>query len=484
MNIYLAGRTNSTGGIASSGSLQDTYGGGLYDAFLVKFNSTGTRQWGTYFGGVNNGSLQGYKSLAGDKSGNIFMTGIAKTTDSLATAGCFQEVVAGAEDGFIAKFTGDGLLDWATYYGGTASDLFTSVATDNMGNIYLTGATASDASIATSGSYQDVLNGNFDAFLLKFSDTSYSFAADTIYGPITVCAGATATYHIAPLPGATGYSWILPSGWTGSSNSETITVTTGTDNGNLEVTPVYTCATATSFSLPVEVIDVTITPLADTQACAGDTLLLAATVTDDMSWQWTQDDALIAGADDSILAVNVSGLYSVIVSKGACTDTSTAVSVTIHDLPVVSLTQSNDSLMATPGFTAYQWIYEGTDIAGAVADYFVPVITGAYSVRVTDTNGCSALSDTLAFELPTGIEAPGPGGKIAIYPNPASNVIFISALKPVYAKLCTLDGRLLADCGFANKVDISDLPCGMYILLLSEGRSMATRAYKIVKSTQ
>ncbi len=45
-NVYLAGYTNSTTGIATTGAHQTTIGGSD-DAFLVKFNSSGVRQWGT-----------------------------------------------------------------------------------------------------------------------------------------------------------------------------------------------------------------------------------------------------------------------------------------------------------------------------------------------------------------------------------------------------------------------------------------------------
>ena len=47
----LAGYTTSTTGIATTGAHQTTSGGD-YDAFLVKFNSSGVRQWGTYYGGT------------------------------------------------------------------------------------------------------------------------------------------------------------------------------------------------------------------------------------------------------------------------------------------------------------------------------------------------------------------------------------------------------------------------------------------------
>ncbi len=48
--VYVVGLTASSNGIASGG-FQNTYGGGGFDAFLVKFSATGTRIWGTYYGG-------------------------------------------------------------------------------------------------------------------------------------------------------------------------------------------------------------------------------------------------------------------------------------------------------------------------------------------------------------------------------------------------------------------------------------------------
>src|SRR5690606_24552514 len=119
----------------------------------------------------------------------------------------------GADDGFIAKFTSEGALDWATYYGGAGTENFSSIATDRLGNLYVGGSTTSDAVFATPGSAQDALSGGYDAFLLRFSDTSYIQPIATIYGSMVVCAGTEQAYSVDPVPGAIGYTWILPSGW-------------------------------------------------------------------------------------------------------------------------------------------------------------------------------------------------------------------------------------------------------------------------------
>ncbi len=50
-NVYLCGTTNSTNNIAAGGFL-NTYSGSTGAAFLVKFDSSGTRLWGTYYIGT------------------------------------------------------------------------------------------------------------------------------------------------------------------------------------------------------------------------------------------------------------------------------------------------------------------------------------------------------------------------------------------------------------------------------------------------
>lgn len=68
-NVYLAGETTSTTGIATFGAHQTTYGGSR-DAFLVKFNSSGVRQWGTYYGGEANDF--GHSTVT-DTKGNVYL---------------------------------------------------------------------------------------------------------------------------------------------------------------------------------------------------------------------------------------------------------------------------------------------------------------------------------------------------------------------------------------------------------------------------
>ena len=167
-NIYLAGHTSSTSGISTTGAFQTSYGGGVYDCFLVKFNSSGLRQWGTYYGG---GAADYFnRNISIDGSSNIYMTGRTESTTGIATANAHQtNMGGGTTDAFLVKFNASGARQWSTYYGSTSEEQGFATATDNFGNIYLAGTSSSTGGIATANTHQPGNRGGDDAFLVKFN---------------------------------------------------------------------------------------------------------------------------------------------------------------------------------------------------------------------------------------------------------------------------------------------------------------------------
>ncbi len=135
-NIYLAGSTTSSTGIASGG-FQNTLGG-LSDGFIVKFNSSGSRIWSTYFGGTGD---DGINSIAVNNSGHIIIGGTTSSSTAIASGG-YKLTYSGSNDCFVAKFDLSGSLIWSTYYGGSGSEADASVTFDKWENIYLTGGYA------------------------------------------------------------------------------------------------------------------------------------------------------------------------------------------------------------------------------------------------------------------------------------------------------------------------------------------------------
>ncbi|MEO7082251.1 MAG: hypothetical protein ABIY71_12015, partial [Flavobacteriales bacterium] len=145
-DVYLAGTTNSNSAI-SSGGHQNTYNGN-YDAFLVKFNSSGTRQWGSYYGGSNG---ENGNACAVDGSGNVYLTGQTNSTGSIAASGHQSTFGGGTGDGFLAKFDAAGVRQWGTYYGGAGNDFGHACVVDGTGSVYMAGEATSTTAIAVGG---------------------------------------------------------------------------------------------------------------------------------------------------------------------------------------------------------------------------------------------------------------------------------------------------------------------------------------------
>src|SRR5690606_8724763 len=169
------------------GGHQNTDGGDS-DAFLVKFNSAGVRQWATYYGGTQ--TDHGY-SCATDGSGNVYLAGWTRSTTNLA-AGGHQNTHAnpGAGrtnfDAFLVKFNSAGIRQWATFYRGNNNDIGLTCNTEGSGNVYLAGWTRSTTNIASGGHQNTHANPGagsttFDAFLVKFNSAGIRQWA-TFYG--------------------------------------------------------------------------------------------------------------------------------------------------------------------------------------------------------------------------------------------------------------------------------------------------------------
>jgi hypothetical protein len=162
-NIYLVGGTWSTSGISSNGWQMNK--GGSDDAFIVKFNSLGVRQWASYFGGKSGDDA---RDCIIDIYGNIYITGWTKSNIGIASGG-YQNTYGGNEDAYLAKFHSNGMLLWASYYGGTGPDAAQSFAVDKNNDVYIAGITYSRSGIASGGYQNSFVGDSCNAFLVKFN---------------------------------------------------------------------------------------------------------------------------------------------------------------------------------------------------------------------------------------------------------------------------------------------------------------------------
>ncbi len=179
-SIYAGGLTWGGTSIATSGSYQSVYGGGC-DAFLVKFDTSGNRIWSTYYGGTGGDWGIG---VSCDKDGNVYMAGVTQgSLTGIATAGCQQPVYGGGlEDGFLVKFTANGIRKWGTYLGGTGAEIPGAVVCDTIGHVYVGGfTTGSTTNISTPGSFLPATGGGYEDYLVQY-DTAGVRQWGTYYG--------------------------------------------------------------------------------------------------------------------------------------------------------------------------------------------------------------------------------------------------------------------------------------------------------------
>lgn len=140
--------------------LRSSLGGLAQDGFIVKFDLDRALEWSTFFGGEQAENVHG---LAIDNTRDrLYVVGSTRSSTTyysvdpfpvLDNSGYFQDVnmvgIANASDGFLARFSTDGELNWSTFFGGLGDEDITGVAvstaTSSDGYVMVCGHTSSDA---------------------------------------------------------------------------------------------------------------------------------------------------------------------------------------------------------------------------------------------------------------------------------------------------------------------------------------------------
>ncbi|HNT81120.1 MAG TPA: T9SS type A sorting domain-containing protein, partial [Bacteroidia bacterium] len=176
-NIYCSGRTFSSSNVASSGAHQTIYGGiNFADVALVKFDSSGTRLWSTYFGGSGDDFGLGVRAA----NGYVYVAGQTFSPNNISSFNAYQATYGGNGDGYYARFLDSGVLTYASYYGDTSTQVFEDIVVDLSGRTFVCGSTNSPTG-GTPGTHQQNYGGQIDGSLSCF-DSFGSPAWTTYYG--------------------------------------------------------------------------------------------------------------------------------------------------------------------------------------------------------------------------------------------------------------------------------------------------------------
>ncbi len=529
-NILVSGATASTDGtsIATAGCYQATFGGGTADVFLVEFNSTGQRNWGTYYGGPGSLSDDGIWNTY-DSNGDIYLTGLTNSTANIASPGAHQTSPGGASDGFISKFNASGQLLWGTYYGGTGTDYFYGGCLDASGNVYASGITSTTLTgiIATPGAHQQVYGGSNDAMVVKFNSsgtrlwgTYYGGAGhdlagrpavdvngDLYFSGMTASSSgtviATACAYQSNYGGGTYDAYLTkfsPAGtrlwgtYYGGPASDYGLVCAVDLNGNIFMSGSTSTSTGTiiassgahqalygggsndgflvKFAGCYPIRPDNLTPLGNLRICSGHTTTLNTSC-----GNWYRDSTgnsyLGSGSSFTLPVLTRDTTFYIEETSCGFSIGRTPVHVSVTPLPTVSIVGTNTlgcigeqcTLTAT-GASSYTW---NNSTSSSTIQLMLFLVT-SYSVVGVDVNGCTNSSSVvLNPNLCLGVtnQLP-PNGEISVYPNPNSGHFSITSSYATNLMLVDSWGRKIKDIPLhsANNFsfEVNDLAEGIYFL--------------------
>jgi uncharacterized delta-60 repeat protein len=208
---------DSTGNVYVTGFSYNS--GSNYDYATVKYNSAGQQQWVDRYDGPAN-STDFANAVAVDNSGDVYVTGT-----SIGDVGYY--------DYATVKYNSSGQRQWVARYDGPGhdSDEATTIVTDGLGNVYVTGY--------SSGSGFD-----FDYATIKYAQGPTPTPTSTPTATATATQTPTLTPSVTPTPTAFGTT-------TPSVTPTATAIVTATPTGTATATPTPTSTvTATPSTTP------------------------------------------------------------------------------------------------------------------------------------------------------------------------------------------------------------------------------------------
>jgi hypothetical protein len=469
-----------------------------FDAYTSKLDASGNFIWAIQIA-TNNGG----PSITVDASSHLYITGaFSGTTDFDAGAGMSNLTVVGSFDAYVTKYVdclttaqpgaisgADTIcsgtnntysitpVSGATSYTWTLPGGWTGTSTTNSIN-----TTAS----STSGNMSVTANnscGSSAAQILAITVNSIPATPGTISGTTTICSGSNNMYSITAIAGATSYTWTLPSGWSGSSTTNSINTTAGVTSGNITVTANNGCGSSPAQMLSITVNIPPATPgiiSGSTTICEGSANTYSITaVPGATSYTWTLPGGWSGTSTTNSInttASSTGGNISVTANNTCGSSPAQTRPITVHPLPIVNFNYPGSDTVCTTygiqllsGGTPSGGTYSGTGVTGTNFDPNAAglgnhVITYTY----TDGNTCTNMNTTTITVIGcAGIEDNNEESVLA-YPNPFTNSITVNGIQEsipikLYNSLGEAVGNWILS-GANTTISTDELQPGIYFL--------------------
>lgn len=161
-----------------------------------------------------------------------------------------------------------------------------------------------------------------------------------------------------------------------------------------------------------------------------------------------------------------------------CLATTPICSSTVTNTPLlgplaqVALSIIGNEILATAGFTSYEWYFEGELLNAPTTFNLTPEDEGVYSVLAVDASGCTSYAEIIFSQVINSTFS-----TLEIFPNPATETVQIklpSAVSNTLVEIFNMNGQLvLAENGYSSflEVSLSQLESGIYCIKVNNTKA-------------
>ena len=205
----------------------------------------------------------------------------------------------------------------------------------------------------------------------------------------------------------------------------------------------------------------------------------------DMSYQWYYNNSPIPNSNSLTHEPIYSGFYYLLATNEyGCSSSSEELLVAIcgEDYnPEIDVNFDTLSYYQSSNFE-YQWFFEGQEILGFNSNILIADQEGTYSLVLTDQWGCKFISDDLFYNNTYTDDLSLIN--VSVFPNPVNTFLNINLSLSSSTnflgsfELYDLQGHLLLSNGLIKsrqKIDVSKLPKGSYILKVNANNQILTK---------
>lgn len=309
-------------------------------------------------------------------------------------------------------------------------------------------------------------------------------ATITAAGATTFCAGGSVALNANTGTGLS-YAWRKDGTAIAGATTASYSATTG---GNYTVVVSNGTCSATSGAVVVTVttnLVASVTATTPQLICQGGSVSLLANSGTGYTYQWYRNSTAITGATAMTYAATTTGGYSVKVTSGGCSATSSNTPVQVDPAPSATITASGPTTLCTAGSVAlsantgtgltYAWRKDGSTISGATASSYSATASGSYTVVVSNGT-CSATSSATAVSIGTSLAATITASGATSFCSGGSVVLNATAgagLTYVWRK----DGTIISG---ATASTCTATTAGSYTVVVSNGTCSGTSAAKVI----